>query len=267
MTRPSLRSLRPGLVGEVRVGAGEELGAAVTDAIDPASIHAVLFDVIGTLVDDAGGVRTAVRAELTDADAADALAADWLQRFNSQRSAVAAGDRDWTAAGPLRREALDAAVSAAGVELPPDALDRLATVGSRLDPWPDTARGLDALAPLVAVFGLTNAAPAEVAAISARGRLRWHTVLSTEPAQTYKPGAGAYDYAIGALALDPSRTLFVAAHGWDLAAARPHGFATAFLQRPGADEPAPDDVDIRLDSLDDLVTLLRDGRTQRAADG
>lgn len=48
--------------------------------------------------------------------------------------------------------------------------------------------------------------------------------------------------ALDTLALDPRRTLMVAAHPWDLRAAAAHGLRTAYIQRAGEGSPAPSDT-------------------------
>ena len=49
--------------------------------------------------------------------------------------------------------------------------------------------------------------------------LTWHCVLSGEMVRAYKPDPSVYRFALDRLALDPRRTLMVAAHPWDLRAA------------------------------------------------
>lgn len=81
--------------------------------------------------------------------------------------------------------------------------------------------------------------------------------LSTGSVRTFKPAPAAYQYAIDALRLDPARTLFVAAHPWDLRAAAEHGFRTAYIARPGAQRPSADDrFDLHADDLTALVESL-----------
>ncbi len=79
-------------------------------------------------------------------------------------------------------------------------------------------------------------------------RASWHCVLSGEMVHAYKP-----DPALYRLALDPRRTLMVAAHPWDLRTAVAHGLRPAFVQRVGEGVPAPSDTfDL---TVPDLATL------------
>ena len=95
--------------------------------------------------------------------------------------------------------------------------------------------------------------------MSARGRLAWHAVLSGALVEAYKPSPKVYELAIRGLALEPSRTLMVAAHAWDLRAAESHGLRTAFVARPGADHPLDEDrFDLHVDDLSALAGVLTD---------
>jgi 2-haloacid dehalogenase len=60
--------------------------------------------------------------------------------------------------------------------------------------------------------------------------------------QAYKPDPAVYRLAIDRLALDPHRTLMVAAHPWDLRAAAVHDLRTAYVQRAGEGEPEATDT-------------------------
>jgi 2-haloacid dehalogenase len=49
----------------------------------------------------------------------------------------------------------------------------------------------------------------------------------------------------------------VAAHPWDLRAAARHGLRTAYVARPGAEPPAPDDrFDVRVSDLAELAQVF-----------
>jgi 2-haloacid dehalogenase len=84
-------------------------------------------------------------------------------------------------------------------------------------------------------------------------------VLSGALVEAYKPSPAVYELAITSLGLDPSRTLMVAAHAWDLRAAASHGLKTAFVARPGADPPRADD---RFDLHVEDLGALRDALTR-----
>jgi 2-haloacid dehalogenase len=87
--------------------------------------------------------------------------------------------------------------------------------------------------------------------------LTWHCVLSGEMVRAYKPDPSVYRFALDRLALDPRRTLMVAAHPWGLHAAATHGLRTAYIQRAGEGAPAPSDTfDLSVPDLTALAAEL-----------
>ena len=224
----------------------------------PAGVATLIFDVLGTVVDEAGSVsaETARALAATGAGAAqaDRVATEWTRRVEELTGQVAAGKAPWRSNDALRRDALLEALRTAGPDGLSPALagdqalaghqaliDDLALVGHRLRPWPDSPRGLHALAGHFTVVALSNASLAQLASMSAAGGLGWHCVLSGELTRAYKPDPSVYQMALDLLGLDPSRAMMVAAHPWDLRAAAGHGMRTAYVARPAEGTPAADD--------------------------
>lgn len=224
-------------------------------------LDAVVFDLVGTLVDEVGSVTGAVTGAFADAGLdpgrAEQVAGQWLDAFHAATRRMADGEQEWVPAGQLRRGLLEQALLAGDVGLTADAFDNLAGVGARLNAWPHAADQVSELAELTTVTCLTNAGTAQLAAISARTGLRWHAGLSTALARTYKPAPAAYALAVEQLDLDPGRTLLIAAHPWDLRGAGAAGFRTGYLPRPHADTADDDEFDVRFDSLTELAEALR----------
>ena len=237
-----------------------------TGPADPGEIEAVLFDIIGTLVDENGTVRAdtehALQTSGHDVAVAPTLADEWVQRLDERISEISSGWRPWRPYDQLSRETLQGTLDKHSVRLPDEVFGWLALVGHRLVPWPDAVRQLTDLAKVRPVFGLTNAGLAQVAEMSFYGGLCWHTILSTERVRTFKPNPATYRLAIEELHLHPEQTLFVAAHPWDLTAARRQQLRTAYLPRPHAEPPGPfDTIDMTLATLDDLLPLFTTLRT------
>ncbi|WP_034260624.1 haloacid dehalogenase type II [Actinospica robiniae] len=223
---------------------------------------AVVFDLVGTLVDEVGTVTGAVHDALADAgidEVRSTRAAEaWIEAFHAATRRIASGEEEWMPAEQLRRTLLEEVLLAEGIGLTAEAFDALASTGRRLAAWPDAAEQLSELAELTTVSTLTNASTCQVAEISSRHGLRWHATLSAALARTYKPAPAVYALAIEQLDLDPGRTLFVAAHPWDLRGAAASGFHTGYLARPHADAPEDEDeFDVHLNSLNELVEALR----------
>lgn len=228
----------------------------------PAGIRTLVFDVLGTVVDEAGSIAAETAAALTAAGASPGrgtqLTDEWARRVDALTDAVAAGDAPWRSNDALRRAALhEAAAAVEPGELPAAVFDDLALVGHRLRPWPDSARALQTLTTGYTVIALSNADLAQLAGMFAAGGLAWHCVLSGELVKACKPDPAVYRMALALLGLDPARTMMVAAHPWDLRAAAGHGLRTAYVSRPGEGVPAAGDhFDVYADSLADLAQLL-----------
>jgi 2-haloacid dehalogenase len=231
----------------------------------PAGIRTLVFDVLGTVVDEAGSIAAETAAALSaggaDPGRGPQLADDWIRHLDAMVSQVSTGDAPWRSNDALRRAALLGALRTAGLDgFPPGVIDELALAGHRLRPWPDSARALRALAGNFTVVALSNADLAQLANFSAAGGLAWHCVLSAELVKAYKPDPAVYRLALDLLGLNPAQTMMVAAHPWDLRSAAGHGMRTAYIARPGEGIPAADDsFDVSAGSLADLAELLAPG--------
>lgn len=221
-------------------------------------VDTLLFDVLGTVVDEAGSMRAELAAALNQAGVggdAEALAEAWSQRFATLVSAIGEG-APWRSTDDLNAEAL-ADVLRDGPRLPDDVVRRLGLCGHRLKPWPDAQAALRGLAGRFTVVALSNGNWSMLADLFASGGLTWHCVLSGEMVHAYKPDPAVYRLALDRLELDPRRTLMVAAHPWDLRAAATHGLRTAYVERAGEGDPAPTDAfDLAVPDLAALATRL-----------
>ncbi|MFD3685755.1 haloacid dehalogenase type II [Nocardiopsis sp. NPDC058631] len=224
-------------------------------------IEAVVFDVLGTLVDEPGGLRAGIRDALpaSGGESVDDLLALWQRHVETEQQSIARGDRAYADTGVVDGEAARRVAARAGIS-DPAAIARLATAGQRLSPWHDSVAALERLARRFPVLGLSNASRTALLRLNAHAGLRWHQVLSAEAVSAYKPAPEVYRLAIDAAGCPPGRVLMVAAHAWDLRGARASGMRTAYVRRPVGDPPTDADVfDGRFNGLDDLVTALTAG--------
>ncbi|MCP2285931.1 2-haloacid dehalogenase [Promicromonospora umidemergens] len=218
----------------------------------------VVFDVLGTLVDQTGSMERRVSARTgADSGAAAEVARRWLGHVAEQERAIVEGRRAFEPSHELDREALSLLVSER--LLSADDADRLADASEWLEPWPDTVAGLELLAADCTVLGLSNASRRVLAGLSTHAGLRWHQVLSAQDAGTYKPGPEVYEVAMASTPADSGVPFMVAAHGWDLRAAAAAGMRTAYVPRADGDPPGPGDTfDLRATNLLDLHAQLLD---------
>ncbi|WP_329331835.1 haloacid dehalogenase type II [Streptomyces sp. NBC_00663] len=217
-------------------------------------IDALVFDVLGTLVDEPAGLRTAIRAldPSLDETGVEELLVLWQQHVEREQRRVVDGARAYVTSEAIDREA---------AQLVADAVDAdataLALAARRLPPWPDTVAGLARLAERFPLIGLSNASRTALLGLNAHAGLRWHQALSAEDARTYKPDPAVYQLAVTVSGLAPERLLMVAAHAWDLRGAQRLGLRTAYLARPVGDPPAPEDrFDLYADGLAELADRL-----------
>ncbi|MFI9169984.1 haloacid dehalogenase type II [Streptomyces lincolnensis] len=221
-------------------------------------IEVVVLDVLGTLVDEPGGLRAALREAVPAADGArvEELLTLWRRHIEREQERIGEGTRPYVTTEVLGAEAAQRVADHAGLT-DGATVARLATAGRRLPAWDDSVAALERLARRLPVVGLSNAGRTALLRLAAHAGLRWHQALSAEAVRAYKPAPEVYQLAVDSVGCPPDRVLMVAAHAWDLRGARAQGMRTAYVRRPDADPPTGSDAfDRRFDTLDDLVTAL-----------
>ncbi|MFF3640877.1 haloacid dehalogenase type II [Streptomyces sp. NPDC002564] len=223
-----------------------------------AEIDAVVFDVLGTLVDEPAGIRAGILELDASLDPAriERLLSLWQRHIEREQRRIVDGARPYVGGDALALEAARLVARAAGAD-DPASVTALALAGRRLPPWPDTVAGLARLAERFPLIGLSNASRTALLGLNAHAGLRWHQALSAEDARTYKPDPAVYQLAVTVSGSPPERLLMVAAHAWDLRAAQRLGLRTAYVARPVGGPPAPSDrFDLYADDLADLADQL-----------
>lgn len=213
-------------------------------------VDVLVFDVLGTLLDEDAGQLRAVQ-EVLGAEAAEEFTGRWQGVFATALDDVRAGRRQYAIAEDLYAEALDE-VGGGPAEL--------VTFGRRLDPFPDVPAAFERLAARFSLVALTNAGAAQAFAMSAHAALRWTALLSGQQVPGYKPDPRVYRFGLEFLGLDPARVLFVAAHPWDLDGAAEQGYRTAYVDRESSSAAVLDGFARRFDvaaaDLGDLADRL-----------
>ncbi|MCB8882640.1 haloacid dehalogenase type II [Acidisoma cellulosilytica] len=206
-------------------------------------IKAMTFDIQGTLFDyytpfigisaDVGS-RTAIHQNWPG------FLAEWNAGAGSIIQEVITKKRSWIPPGQVFRKSLDNLITARGLAAKFDEADRveLMTVWSRMVPWHDSVTGIKSLQQKVTVATLSNAGMAAVIGLVKHAGLAFDAVLSGELVHSYKPSPDVYRSASTYLGFPPSEIMMVAAHKFDLKAAKANGFRTAYIPRPFEIGPA-----------------------------
>ena len=195
---------------------------------------ALLFDVFGTVVDWRGSIiREARRAGRRKGQSADweAFADAWRAGYRPAMNRVRQAG-PWVKLDDLHRMILDELIERFGLRFSERDKRDLNAVWHRLSPWPDAVRGLTRLKRRYCIGTLSNGNVAILVDMARHARLPWDCIISAELFQHYKPDPRVYLGAADLLGLAPREVMLVAAHKYDLAAARKCGLKTAFVRRP-----------------------------------
>jgi 2-haloacid dehalogenase len=197
--------------------------------------QALAFDVFGTVVD----WRSSIIRELEAFGRKHGLQQDWSSFADKWRAGyvpamdrVRRGELPWMKIDDLHRMILDGLLHSAGISVSDDEVDYLNRSWHRLDPWPDTVRGLMRLKERFVITTLSNGNVSLLTNMAKRAGLPWDCVISAELFHHYKPDPQAYLGCAELLDVPPDRLMLVAAHPGDLRAARGAGLMTGYVARP-----------------------------------
>jgi 2-haloacid dehalogenase len=199
-------------------------------------LRALIFDVFGTVVDWRGSILRECRALGRRKKLAvdwDAFTDAWRAGYKPAMARVRSGELPWMNIDQLHRLILDELLQRFEIEgLTEDEIAQLNRVWHRLDPWPDSKKGLALLKRRFVIATLSNGNVSLLVNMAKHGGLPWDTVLSAELFRHYKPDPEAYLGAAAMLGFEPQEVMMVAAHKDDLRAAQACGLRTAFVGRP-----------------------------------
>lgn len=201
-----------------------------------AGVKALTFDTFGTVVDWRSSIIEDFRAfgikKRLDLDW-EALVDEWKTAYRPGMDAVRSGKQPWTTVDRIYRVKLDEILPQYGLGgLSEDERVHLNRVWHRLNPWPDAVAGLTRLKKKYIISPLSNGDVACLTNMAKHGGLPWDVILCAEVFKHYKPDPEVYLGAIAYLGLRPHEVMMVAAHNYDLRAARTHGMKTGFVARP-----------------------------------
>jgi 2-haloacid dehalogenase len=101
--------------------------------------------------------------------------------------------------------------------------DELNLAWRRLDPWRDAVAGLQRSRGRFQIVTLANGNVSLLRDIASYAELPWHQILSAAVVKRYKRDPVVYEYGIASLGLEPGEIMMVAAHSYDLDAAKAAG--------------------------------------------
>ncbi|NGX08301.1 haloacid dehalogenase type II [Mycobacteroides franklinii] len=193
---------------------------------------AYLFDVQGTLLDFFEPVSHAVAEYAPDVDAA-AFTRAWRTDYFERVSSLTQSVDDWTRVQDLYAAGFADVCGTFGLPRPQHATaNAVASSWQRLVPWPDVPAGLSALRSRATIATLSNTDMATMVNLFKRLGISWDAVLTAEVFGHFKPHPVVYRHALRYLGVEPGEAAMVAAHPYDLRAARDIGMGTVFVSRP-----------------------------------
>jgi len=192
----------------------------------------IAFDIFGTVVDWHGSISAEVQKLNLPVDA-NAFATAWRKGYQPAMARVRSGELPWTKIDALHRMILDDILNDFAItSLSESERQHLNLVWHRLNPWPDTVRGLTQLKSQFTIVTLSNGNLSLLAHMAKHGSLPWDLILSAEVFKHYKPDPETYLGVAEIFDLQPHEVMLAAAHKDDLLAAHHCGLQTAFIERP-----------------------------------
>ncbi|MDO8650983.1 MAG: haloacid dehalogenase type II [Undibacterium sp.] len=195
-------------------------------------IKILAFDVFGTVVDWHGSIAREIDTMALGIDG-NRFALAWRAGYVPAMQKVMSGELGWTRIDELHRMILDQLLAQFQItHLTEVQKQHLNHVWHRLDPWPDTVKGLQRLKTAYTICTLSNGNLGLLSNLSKHAGLPWDCILSAEIFHKYKPAPEAYLGVAQIFDVVPEQVMLVAAHQSDLDAARHCGLQTAYIERP-----------------------------------
>ena len=192
----------------------------------------IAFDIFGTVVDWHGSISVEIQKLNLPVDA-NAFATAWRKGYQPAMARVRSGELPWTKIDDLHRMILEEIlVDFAITQLSEREKQHLNLVWHRLNPWPDTVRGLTLLKRKFTIVTLSNGNLGLLANMAKNASLPWDLILSAEVFRHYKPDPETYLGVAEIFDLPQHDVMLAAAHKDDLLAAHQCGLQTAFIERP-----------------------------------
>lgn len=223
-------------------------------------IKALTFDVFGTVVDWRSSIARegevfAKRHSINGIDWVK-FAESWRAGYTPSMNRVRNGEIPWANIDELHKSILNKLILKYGIEgISDEDKNDFNRAWHRLSPWPDVLGGLKRLRSKFVIATLSNGNVSLLTNMAKNAGLPWDYILSAELSKHYKPDPEVYKTAVGLLGLHPYQVMMVAAHNFDLEAAKQIGMKTAYVHRPLEFGP---DKDLEQISIEDFDFVAKD---------
>lgn len=223
-------------------------------------IKALTFDVFGTVVDWRSSIARegevfAKRHSINGIDWVK-FAESWRAGYTPSMNRVRNGEIPWANIDELHKSILNKLILKYGIEgISYEDKNDFNRAWHRLSPWPDVLGGLKRLRSKFVIATLSNGNVSLLTNMAKNAGLPWDCILSAELSKHYKPDPEVYKTAVGLLGLHPYQVMMVAAHNFDLEAAKQIGMKTAYVHRPLEFGP---DKDLEQISIEDFDFVAKD---------
>ena len=229
--------------------------------ISPLSnIKALTFDVFGTVVNWRGSVTEEltlrafrklstdlpddIKARLQSLTEDDwgRFAHEWHKSYGDFTHSFNPDEDQWKPVGQHFRDSLVSLLEEWGLQsvYSESEIESLSLVWHRLEPWSDSASGMEELNKTFKTSSLTNGNIDLLRDLNDFGSLGFQHLLCAETFHAYKPNPKTYLGAVRELGCKPEEVAMVAAHLADLAAAKGCGLRTVYVEREQEEEWARD---------------------------
>ena len=230
-------------------------------AFDSHAVRAITFDLYGTLLDLEATFAPAFEGFLGERDPSLDAAQfvrtwEWAYLHEGMVDTLMGGPR--TPFEEIRRRTLSQMLSQVDIGHSRDDIEHLLTVLVRPTLFPDVVEALNGLRERYTLSVLSNGDLAVLERIVSTLEIPVHRTISVEQAGCYKPDQRVYRRAAELLATDSGNILHVAAHTWDVRAAKVSGMKGAYIDRHGIPyAPFTDEQpDIETPNLPELAAFL-----------
>ncbi|KAL7623077.1 hypothetical protein AAE478_006756 [Parahypoxylon ruwenzoriense] len=159
---------------------------------------------------------------------------EWRTSYYEFTRGFVPGESEWKDIDTHHYDALHGLLQKWGIAgvFTDDEARSLSLVWHRLEPWDDSAAGIQKLGTRFVTSTLSNGNRSLLKDLNDYGGLGFRRIVSTADFGAYKPHPSTYLGAADTLGVRPEEVAMVAAHLGDLAAARSNGLRTIYVERP-----------------------------------